>query len=171
MSHQSTVETRRKKIPKRNGLFLIFTAFSQYQWLISLQLGYFISLQFIWKSNGKKTFYCESFFPCGNGSFLHALSWRSVWKNCPSVIWKFSCVSRLKNGSQGSFWGRGRRPRPRNDPRLPFFNRDTQENFQITQGHFFQTLRQVQWVKERAFSNFLVFSYDHSDHWVASFCF
>ena len=109
--------------------------------------------------------------PCQNGSFLHALSWRSVWKNCPSVIWKFSCVSRLKNGSQGSFWGRGRRPRPRNDPRLPFFNRDTQENFQITQGHFFQTLRQVQWVKERAFSNFLVFSYDHSDQWLASFQF
>ena len=106
-----------------------------------------------------------------NGSFLHALSWQSVWKNCPSVIWKFSCVSRLKNGSQGSFWGRGRRPRPRNDPRLPFFNRDTQENFQITQGHFCQTLRQVQWVKERAFSNFLVFSYDHSDHWLASFHF
>ena len=60
-----------------------------------------------------------------NGSFLHALSWRSVWKNCPSVIWKFSCVSRLKNGSQGSFWGRGRRPRPRNDPRLCLFNQDT----------------------------------------------
>ena len=68
-SHQSTVETRRKKIPKRNGLFLIFTAFSQYQCVVSLQLGNFISQQFTRKSSGKKTFYCESFFPCGKWDF------------------------------------------------------------------------------------------------------
>ena len=51
--------------------FLIFTAFSQYQWLISLQLGYFISLQFIWKSNGKKTFAVKAFFRVENGIFPH----------------------------------------------------------------------------------------------------
>ena len=51
------------------NIFLIFTAFSQYQWVVSLQLGYFISQQFTWKSSGKKTFYCESFFPCGKWDF------------------------------------------------------------------------------------------------------
>ena len=73
----------------------------------------------------------------------------NVWKKCPCVIWKFSCVSRLKNGSLGSFRGLGLRPRPQKEPWLPFFNLDTQENFQITLGQFFQTLRQDNaWRKE-----------------------
>ena len=41
-------------------IFLIFTIFSQYQWVFYLQLGYFVSLQFTRKSGGKKTFICES---------------------------------------------------------------------------------------------------------------
>ena len=31
-----------------------------------------------------------------NGTFLHALFWRSVWKIFPSVIWYFSWISRLE---------------------------------------------------------------------------
>ena len=74
-------------------------------------------------------------------SFTHCTC-LNVWKKCPCVIWKFSCVSRLKNGSLGSFRGLGLWPRPQKEPWLPFFNLDTQENFQITLGQFFQTLRQ-----------------------------
>ena len=51
------------------SIFLIFTVFSQYQWVFYLQLGYFISLQFTRKSSGKKTFICESLFPCGKWDF------------------------------------------------------------------------------------------------------
>ena len=81
-------------------------------------------------------------------SFTHCTC-LNVWKKCPCVIWKFSCVSRLKNGSLGSFRGLGLRPRPQKEPWLPFFNLDTQENFQITLGQFFQTLRQDNaWRKE-----------------------
>ena len=48
---------------------MIFTVFSQYQWVFYLQLGYFISLQFIWKSSGKKTFAVKTLFPCGKWDF------------------------------------------------------------------------------------------------------
>ena len=51
------------------SFFLIFTVFSQYQWVFYLQLGYFISLQFIWKSSGKKTFAVKTLFPCGKWDF------------------------------------------------------------------------------------------------------
>ena len=53
-------------------------------------------------------------------SFTHCTC-LNVWKKCPCVIWKFSCVSRLKNGSLGSFRGLGLRPRPQKEPRQPFF--------------------------------------------------
>ena len=61
-----------------------------------------------------------------NGTFLHALFWRSVWKNCPSVIWYFSWVSRLKNMESRMFLARGRRPRAEIIRDSMFFNRDTQ---------------------------------------------
>ena len=50
-------------------LFLIFTIFSQYQWAFYLQLGYFISLQFIREIKWKKELCRESLFPCGKWDF------------------------------------------------------------------------------------------------------
>ena len=61
-----------------------------------------------------------------NGTFLHALFWQSVWKICPSVIWYFSWVSRLKNMESRMFLARGRRPRAEIIRDSMFFNRDTQ---------------------------------------------
>ena len=43
-----------------------------------------------------------------------------------------------KDGCWGSFWGRGRRPRPWNDPRLHLFNKVTEENSQIPRGQIFK---------------------------------
>ena len=77
-----------------------------------------------------------------NGTFLHALFWQSVWKICPSVIWYFPWVSRLKNMESRRFSARGWRPRAKNLFDSMFFNLDTEEKYQITLGHFFHTLCQ-----------------------------
>ena len=78
-----------------------------------------------------------------NGTFLHALFWRSVWKICPSVIWYFSWVSRLKNMESRMFLARGRRPRAEIIRDSMFFNRDTQGKL----SNFTRTDFSTHWVR------------------------
>ena len=77
-------------------LFLIFTVFSQYQWVFYLQLGHFISLQFIREIKWKKELCRESLFPCGKWDFStrkKAFSRDSIF---PCGKWDFSTRQKSK---------------------------------------------------------------------------
>ena len=72
-------------------------------------------------------------------SFTHcSLEVRKIFS---SIIREFSWVSRLKNGSQGSFWGLGRRLRPRNGPRVHFSIKIPKKNRELYEMNFL-TLRE-----------------------------
>ena len=76
-----------------------------------------------------------------NGTFLHALFTWSMRKIFSSIIRDFSWVSWLKNGSQGSFWGRGNRQRPRNGRRVHFSIKIPKRNRELYEMNFL-TLRE-----------------------------
>ena len=61
-----------------------------------LQLGYFISLQFTRKSSGKKTFICESLFPCGKWDFSTRKKAFSRDGIFPCGKWDFSTRQKSK---------------------------------------------------------------------------